>query len=165
MNIIKSIFPQFELLSDTAILISLAIMLVFYLLVAIAGWKIFKKMDEPGWKVFVPIYNMYIIFKRCSKKKYFWQSALCFLIDVIIDSIWMSNGYTPDLWVRILLTIVQLLCCIRFVVLQIKMWHGLSKSFGHGIFFTAGLIFFPYIFELILGFGSSKYKPIKQKKK
>jgi len=35
--------------------------------------------------------------------------------------------------------------------------HLLSKSFGHGIGFTLGLIFLSIIFYPILGFGDSKY--------
>lgn len=35
--------------------------------------------------------------------------------------------------------------------------HGLSRSFGHGGWFTVGLIFLPFIFFPILAFGSSRY--------
>ncbi|WP_075590661.1 DUF5684 domain-containing protein [Labilibacter marinus] len=34
----------------------------------------------------------------------------------------------------------------------------LSKSFGKGVGFTIGLLFFPYIFGPILAFGSAKYE-------
>ena len=36
--------------------------------------------------------------------------------------------------------------------------HKLSKSFGHGIGFTLGMIFLSPIFTLILGFGNSRYQ-------
>ncbi len=35
--------------------------------------------------------------------------------------------------------------------------HKLSKSFGHGVGFTIGLLLFESIFMLILGFGKSEY--------
>ncbi len=44
------------------------------------------------------------------------------------------------------------------------MMHGISKSFGHGTGFTVGLVLLPFIFQLVLGFGSSKYKPVKKRK-
>ena len=35
--------------------------------------------------------------------------------------------------------------------------YKLAKVFGHGIGYTLGLIFFPWLFWLILGFGSDEY--------
>ena len=34
----------------------------------------------------------------------------------------------------------------------------LAKSFGHGIGFAIGIIFLPFIFGLILAFGSDTYQ-------
>jgi predicted CDP-diglyceride synthetase/phosphatidate cytidylyltransferase len=42
-------------------------------------------------------------------------------------------------------------------ILPIIWIHKLSKSFGHGVGFTFGLIFLGFIFLPILAFGSSKY--------
>jgi len=44
------------------------------------------------------------------------------------------------------------------IVYVIWMTHLLSKSFGHGGWFTLGLIFLPIIFYPILGFGAAVYK-------
>ena len=38
-------------------------LLVVYVLLVIADWKIFSKAGEEGWKSLIPIYNMYILFK------------------------------------------------------------------------------------------------------
>lgn len=43
------------------------------------------------------------------------------------------------------------------IVVGIMVMNDLSKSFGHGLGFTLGLIFLPYIFYLVLAFGSSQY--------
>jgi hypothetical protein len=52
-----------------------------------------------------------------------------------------------------------LLLFVPFVNLVIGVYviHLLSKSFGHDIGFTLGLIFLSFIFYPILGFGDSKY--------
>lgn len=52
-----------------------------------------------------------------------------------------------------------LLLFVPFVNLVIGIYviHLLSKSFGHDIGFTLGLIFLSFIFYPILGFGDSKY--------
>ncbi len=52
--------------------------------------------------------------------------------------------------------LLMLIPFVNFVVLIIVM-NDLSKSFGHGLGFTLGLIFLSFIFYLILGFGGSKY--------
>jgi len=52
-----------------------------------------------------------------------------------------------------------LLMIIPFVnlIVAIIVANDLSKSFGQGVGFTLGLIFFNLIFLLILGFGNYKY--------
>ena len=32
-------------------------------LIIISHWKLFKKAGEPGWVVFVPLYNIYVLYK------------------------------------------------------------------------------------------------------
>ena len=56
-------------------------------------------------------------------------------------------------WWWLLLLLIPL---VNLVVLLIVS-NDVSKSFGHGIGFTLGLIFLSFIFYPILGFGSSQY--------
>ena len=44
------------------------------------------------------------------------------------------------------------------IVIAIVVYNDLSKSFGHGVGFTLGLIFLNLIFFYILAFGSSTYR-------
>jgi hypothetical protein len=57
-------------------------------------------------------------------------------------------------WWWLLLMLIPL---VNFVVAIVVM-NDLSKSFGHGVGFTLGLIFLSFIFYLILAFGSSQYQ-------
>lgn len=50
----------------------------------------------------------------------------------------------------------MLIPVVNFVIFIIVM-NDLSKSFGKGIGTTLGLIFLPFIFMLMLGFGDSPY--------
>jgi hypothetical protein len=43
------------------------------------------------------------------------------------------------------------------IIVSIIVLHNLSKSFGKGAGFTLGLIFLPFIFYPILGFGDAQY--------
>ena len=50
------------------------------------------------------------------------------------------------------------------IVIQILITVGIAQKFGRGVGTVLGLIFFPIIFLLILGFGSAQYEsdePIK----
>ncbi|MDH5608761.1 MAG: DUF5684 domain-containing protein [Cyclobacteriaceae bacterium] len=53
-----------------------------------------------------------------------------------------------------------ILVLIPFVNFVILIWitNLTSKSFGNGVGFTLGLIFLPFIFYPVLGFGSATYK-------
>ena len=58
----------------------------------------------------------------------------------------------PGWW--LLLFLVPLLN----IVIAIIVLNDLSKSFGHGVGFTLGLVFLSLIFLYILAFGSSTYR-------
>ncbi len=47
---------------------------------------------------------------------------------------------------------------IANVAFQVLMLHAISQRFDRGVGTTLGLIFFPIIFMLILGFGSAEYQ-------
>ncbi len=50
------------------------------------------------------------------------------------------------------------------ILVAILTVQKLSESFGHGLGYTLGLFFFPYIFVLILGFGKSKHVRYEDKR-
>ena len=52
---------------------------------------------------------------------------------------------------------ILLLIPIVNIVAVIVIWYGLSRSFGHDVGFTLGLVFLPVIFLWILWLGSSRY--------
>jgi len=53
--------------------------------------------------------------------------------------------------------ILMLIPFVNFIV-SIVVCNDLSKSFGRGLGTTLGLIFLPFIFVPILGFGSAEYQ-------
>ena len=61
----------------------------------------------------------------------------------------------------LVLILFSLVIAILGLVVLIMLYNRMSKSFGHDIGFTIGLIFLPNIFLLILGFNKDKYKKIK----
>ena len=41
----------------------LAVLLVVYILVVIAMWKVFTKAGKPGWASLIPVYNMVVMYQ------------------------------------------------------------------------------------------------------
>lgn len=139
-----------ELLVITGIILIFAA--VFYILLVVAEWKIFTKAGEKGWKSLIPIYNLYIMFKLFYRTDMFWillGSAFCVgIINGIIGEDSLAG------------MLLALALAIFEVVVMIKLYSRLAKSFGHGTGFIIGLVFLPSIFTLILGFNKDKYRKL-----
>ena len=143
--------------------VSNIISLIPSIIVLIALWKIFVKMGEPGWKAIIPFYSEYILFQKTWKTVYFFAQLVSTFGAIVAlyasGALVMPNesenmvtgiGNTPLLVVGVILFIIAL-------VISVLSYYHLSKSFGHGVGFTIGLLFLSIIFYLILAFDSSKY--------
>ena len=106
----------------------LAVLLVVYVLVIIAMWKVFTKAGKPGWASLIPVYNMVVMYQIV--------------------------GLNP--WL-LLLYLIPFVNWIAALVLSIMQNVKLAKAFGKSTGFAIGLIFLNPIFLLILGFGDAKY--------
>ena len=106
----------------------LAVLLVVYVLVIIAMWKVFTKAGKPGWASLIPVYNMVVMYQIVGLNPWL---LLLYLIPVVN-------------WIAAL---------VLSIILNVK----LAKVFGKSTGFAIGLIFLNPIFLLILGFGDAKY--------
>jgi uncharacterized membrane protein YhaH (DUF805 family) len=102
---------------------------VVYVLLVIALWKIFVKAGQPGWKALIPFYN-------------YW--TLCVIVGK--PGWWSLLGFIPFVgW-------------IGAIVVSILVGLELGKAFAKSTIFSVfGLVLFPFIGYLILGYGSSSY--------
>ena len=98
----------------------------------IGMWKMFTKAGEAGWKCLIPIYNLVILFKVA--------------------------GISPWLVLCYLLAFIPFIGWLVMLGLQIYLAINLSKAFGMGNGFAAGLFFLQPIFICILGFGKAEYQ-------
>ena len=126
-----------------------AIALIIWVIAIIAYWKIFVKAGQAGWKSIIPVYNEYIAFKIAWKPMIFW----------ILIGIGVISGICglPQVQGNAIAAIISFVCSVAIFVLHITFSNKLAESFGKGIGFTIGLVFLPYIFEIILGFGKAEY--------
>ena len=62
------------------LLLYVALVLCF----VVAGWKVFAKAGQPGWGIFVPIFNLYLVCKIAGRPE--WWVILMFipLVNVVI---------------------------------------------------------------------------------
>ena len=104
------------------------VIMVLAIISIIAYWKIFSKAGKPGWACIIPVYGNIVQFQIV--------------------------GLNP--WL-LLLFIVPIVNFVAIPVLSIMMAFRLAKSFGKDIGWGFGLLFLPFIFYLILAFGSSEY--------
>lgn len=111
-------------------------------LLIIAMWKIFTKAGEAGWKSIIPIYNLYVFCRIIKINFWIYMLVLPFVCG-ILSAVLPTVGEIATLAYAIFIDI--------FVALK------LGDAFGKSTGFKVGLIFLPNIFQLILGFGDSKY--------
>ncbi len=114
--------------------------LVWYIFILVAGWKMYTKMGEPGWKSIIPIYREYILFKQVWKPSMFWVYLVLMIVTMI--------------------PAVGFIGAIGTFVMSVLLYYRLAQCFGHGGGYTVGLILLNPIFTLILGFGKDTFRRI-----
>lgn len=155
MQLIEKIFPELTGQTWQVLAVYIGTLVAVYLLIAIAEWKVFTKMGEKGWKALVPVYNVYILLRRCSQTKYLWKVVLWTMLVVVCEAIAYVLGSESE-W-AVFPRIVEIVAQILLIAIEVRVNLDVSRSFGHGGGFCVGLLFLPVVFELILGFGASEY--------
>ncbi len=136
----------------------------------VAGWKILRKMDRPGWWIFVPFAMLFIFYDRCWKRGAFWRMVAYYAIYMVgyfiylfyfVFSTFAHIGdpyYAQDTMIAALIFLVFMLATlIPFVVNQIRLYLRMATCFGKSKGFGWGLALLSPIFTLILGFGNAQY--------
>lgn len=118
---------------------------IFLILEFVTGWLVFEKYGEKGWKALIPFYNTYIEYG----KVWYGYIGIAFLVLDVIANACEKAGKSG-----FIVGIIGLaLAVIKFIFSYKK-----SKAFGKGIGFALVLLIFPFIGNLILGFGDAKYQ-------
>ena len=100
--------------------------------------------------VIVSIVALWKLFSKAGKPG--WASIVpiynsCVMLDIAGKPMW---------WILLMfIPVVNL-------VISVLMLIGLAKNFGRGTGTVIGLIFLPFIFLLILAFGSAEYSRIEE---
>lgn len=122
---------------------------VLAVLSIVANWKIYTKAGRPGWKCLIPICNIYVLFDMVWETKQFWIYVAILLAYYIFMG--LAAGVSG------IFGVIALLFGIAMLVWSVRLMNHLSVCFGHGPWFTVGLVLLNTIFVMILGLGDSKY--------
>ncbi len=95
----------------------------------------------------VPLAGMWLVYSKAGEPG--WAAIIpiynIYVLLKITDNPW---------WYLLVILIVPLIGQL----LGLKVIYDLAQSFGKGIAYTLGLIFVPFIFFPLLGFGDAQYQ-------
>ena len=106
-------------------------------LVSIA--KLYQKAGEKWFKVLIPFYGVYCIYRKFWDTKYYWILLVVTLVTSLIGLAWVG--------------------AIVSLIFSIKIPFKLADAFGEYTY-GWGMLFLPSVFYPKLAFGTSKYMPL-----
>lgn len=137
--------------------------LVITVFTIVSMWMVFSKAGQGGWKILIPIYNVYTKFKIANAKKRFW---FCFLMTVaipfvsasavagIINDIQLVGGFGIGGY-NIVGILGGLVLALVIFIINITVNFSMAKAFGLPGVFGLGLWLLPVIFYAIIAFNSN----------
>ena len=89
--------------------------------------------------------SMWMIYKKIGREG--WEGIVPFYSNYVLCKVLYGNGW------KFLLLLVP----IYNIYFIFKMYIDLARGFHKGTGFGIGMVFLPFIFQLILAFGSAQY--------
>lgn len=134
---------------------------IVLILSLIAGGKLLKKAGESPWKILIPIYGGYCLYKISNSEGIFWGTIVVTVISNIISRVVASGIANNNFYITesdlLPLRIISIVTALIILVLQFVYTRQLADSFGKGAGFAFGLFLLFPIFAMILAFGDAEY--------
>ena len=129
--------------------------------IAFAGDPMLESFNEnPAVLIFAILFHLVLMtFMIVAQWKIFdkaGEPGWAAIVPLYNLFVLMKIAGKPSWW--ILLIFVPFANIVAIILMDV----GLARNFGRSDGFAVGLIFLPYIFLLILGFGDSQYSPVEQ---
>ena len=102
-------------MDDFGSILLILIALAIGLFLIVSFWKVFVKAGQPGWGIFIPIYNIYLLIKIAGRPGWWLILYLIPFVNIVIGII---------------------------IGIDIAKNFGKDTAFGLGLFFL-GFIFYP----------------------
>lgn len=135
------------------------ILLVFVVILLVSLYKFFKKMNIAGYKAFIPFYNLYVLVKSITDKK--WLYIILFIEYLLFIIIIGLNFMQFDATLRLIYFIVFFVFVILYFILFINISINLALSFGKERGYAVLIFFVPVVGIPMLAFGNNKYNKVK----
>lgn len=136
------------LLTGTTLIVIAVFSVIYYILTAVGLGKMFKKAGEPAWKGWVPIFNMYILFKTCWKTNIFYVWLAFDLVGFVLNKLSGDN---------LILSLIAIAFSIACMVIFALCCGHIAKAYGKGTGTAVGFFFLSVIFSWIIGAGKAQY--------
>ena len=130
-------------------LMKIICIILFCAAILFSYFVIFEKAGEAGWKVFIPVYNIYTAFKIAWSPYAFWIFFGDYFI-IAISFIFFREKLAAKIIIILLLSLL--------VILYILYTYSLADAFDKDPQFALGLGATPFLFLLILAFGDAEYQ-------
>ncbi|GEM_PF-1585114 len=122
------------------------ISILFFVLKLATAWKVFVKYGEPGWLGLIPFVSDYFEYGKVWSYNFGLGYIILFILSWFVPA--DAQGFAG---------FVFWFMSAALTILSIIFAYKKSKAFGMGIFMTIILFFFPFVGNLIIGFGDAKY--------
>ena len=150
---VSFIFSVFGVTNLSAVLV-----MVYYAMQILGYYKLFDKAGESAWRCFIPILNEYTETKIAWSGSVYWKILALALGSAVFSYL---IGVTSGL-AQTGCLLAMGLCFAGGVILNIKRSYRLAQAFGKGKGYAAGILIFPPLFHMLLGFGNAQYRNRKQ---
>ena len=127
----------------------IALGIVYFVLRAVADWKIFAKAGVSGWKALIPFLADYEEYKLCWKG----SIGLCAAVMLAVVNHFSGGRSDPETLIDVITFVLGILALVLSCMESLR----LARAFGKSRRFGVGLFLLGPIFRLILGFGSARY--------
>ena len=123
-------------LINNNLLVMILLLILLCVLTIVCLGKIFKKANQKSWKLFIPVYNIFIMFKICDMK---WTNIFWLIIPSIFTSFVVYLSNLVSLYMLVLL-VIPLVCSVYFTF---KIHIRLAQKFGKSKWFGVFLLVYP----------------------
>lgn len=127
------------------------IAILFWLVTAIATWRVFEKAGISGWKSLIPLYREYLLFRIAWDTKQFRYYLLAMAVSAIFEPLADKAG-AMSIYGTIG-AIVNIIVIYYEVMMKMKLAHAFDRSRAFGLF----LYFLEPFGMMSLGYGPYDY--------
>jgi len=119
----------------------IVIVLGLMVLMLCAQGCLLSKSGENGWKILIPVYGGYLLYKACDSEGLFFANLALSILGMVTAA-----------------TGIGIVFSIGMLVVNIIFYVRMAKAFGKSGGFATGMVFLPFIFLSILAFGDAQYQ-------